>query len=191
MRPRPAGAALKTAGRVWPNPCTEPRVWIARSWSWTPTRRPCGPWPLAHRLGRSGVWFPERIPLDRPRTALVAVLLGEPSVQRNEIDRSARVLPEPGNDRLVQRRRLVRLPSPSIHRLRCLPSQVVAHRALRHAERPGDRARARSPLGQRLDRHPCLQVELPGHPGIPTEGITGRPIQAARLVTLRVALARS
>ena len=32
MRPRPAGADLKTAGRVWPNPCTEPRVWIARSW---------------------------------------------------------------------------------------------------------------------------------------------------------------
>src|SRR5215471_15034242 len=50
MRPRPAGADLKTAGRVWPNPCTEPRVWIARSWSWTPTRRPCGPWPFAHRL---------------------------------------------------------------------------------------------------------------------------------------------
>jgi len=75
------------------------------------------------------------------------MLLDEPGVQCDEIDRRARGLPEPGDDRPVQRRSLVRLLH--VRPPRGLPSQVVAHRALRHSQSPGDRARARSPLGQR------------------------------------------
>lgn len=48
----------------------------------------------------------------------------------------------------------------SVHRSGCLPEQVVPNRALRHAERPSNRAPAHSPSRQLPDRHACLHAEL-------------------------------
>jgi hypothetical protein len=54
----------------------------------------------------------------------------------------------------------------------------------------GDRAHRGAALLQLLDRHPCLQIELRGHPAMFPRGNAGAPDQKCEPVTLGVAVAR-
>jgi hypothetical protein len=128
------------------------------------------------------------VPLHRPQAARIAVLGDQPVVQRRQVGAFAGT--HPFRDHRRPGRRLVRLPAPAVHRCLRGPRHVVAHRALRHRQHPGDlRVRNALPL-QRRDRHPTPPVELGHRRGLPGGNAPRRQVRRDTLVDLGVALAR-
>ena len=117
------------------------------------------------------------VPLHRAQAAVIAMLPPQPVVQRRQIDAAAVLLRAPVLDRRREGLRLRPLPRPPVHRPGRHPPGMVAHRAFRHAQKPGDLALRRSPRRQRLDRHARLRVEPahPSPPGAPCAGSGSQP----------------
>ena len=104
-------------------------------------------------------------PAHRLVRARVLVLRDQVLVQLHHIDRPwlTLAIQMPVGDHLRQRRRTLRLPSPTVLRSFRGPPQVVPHRALRHAHRAGDLTMILALLGQYSNRHDLLLTQASRH----------------------------
>ena len=82
----------------------------------------------------------------------------QPGVQCGQVHRRFAVSSDPRIDRLRKRARATLLPRPAILSSGSLASEMVADRALTHAELPGYRSLRYALTGQGPDRHANLQI---------------------------------